>query len=185
MKTTILLSSIVLAFLLTGCMQTRFITEKYIKTNIEIHKEGQFSTIKTYSIFKGISIGGGKYLELTGYKYANQKALVIGADSYCIEKPNYKGDHSIIADIAYIELNLEQCKNLMDNYKVMLDKIKDEKPGNNEEVYYDYTVSDDLFISFRKISTSNPTYIDFWIKGEKFTISTTTIMKKFDKFMNY
>lgn len=185
MKKTFLLTSVVLIFLLTGCMQTRFITEKYIKTNIEIHKEGDFSTIKTYSIFKGISYGGSGYLELTGYKYATQKALVIGADRYYLAKPIYKGDQTIVAAITYIELNLDQCKSITDNYKILLDKIENEKPRNNEEVYHDFTVSKDLFISFRKTSSGNPTYIDFWIQGEKFSIATMTIMKKLDKFLNY
>ena len=34
-----------LAFLLTGCMQTRYITKKYIKTKIENHNEGEFKSV--------------------------------------------------------------------------------------------------------------------------------------------
>ena len=185
MKKSILLFSIVVIFLLTGCMQTRFITEKYIKTNIEIHNEGDFSTIKTYSIFKGISYGGSGYIELTGYKYGNKKALVIGADKYYLARPNYKGDLSKVAVITYIELNLDQCKSILDNYGILLDKLDNEKPRTNEEIYHDYTVSKDLFISYRKSKAGDPTFISFWIQGEKFSTTTSTIMKKLEKFMEY
>ena len=186
MKKTILLSSVLLAFLLTGCMQTRYITEKYIKTKIENHNEGEFSTIKTYTIFKGTSYGGGAYLELTGYKYANSKALVLGADKYYMARQKFKGDQTLIADITYIELSMAQCKDIITNYKILQDKIKSEKPKMSEEIYHDFTVSKDLFISYRKSSdSSTDSYIDFWIQGEKYRISTQTIIKKLNKFVNY
>lgn len=186
MRKTILLSTILVAFMLTSCMQTRYITEQYIKTNIEDHKEGQFSTIKTYSIFKGALNGGGVYIELTGYKYANNKALVIGADKYVLARQKFKGDKTLIADITYIELSLAQCKDIIKNYKILQDKIKSEKPKRNEEVYHDFTVSEDLFISYRKSSVSSSVnIIDFWIQGDKYRIATPIIIKELNKFINY
>lgn len=186
MKMTILLSSVLFAYLLTSCMQTRYITEKYIKTKIENHNDGEFSTIKTYTIFKGTSYGGGAYLELTGYKYANSKALVLGADKYYMARQKFKGDQTIIADITYIELSLAQCMDIITNYKILQDKIKIEKPKISEEIYHDFTVSKDLFISFRKSSGNGATaYINFWIQGEKYRISTLAIIKKLNKFINY
>jgi len=186
MKKTILLSSVLIAFLLTGCMQTRYITEKYIKTKIENHNEGEFSTIKTYTIFKGTSYDDGAYLELTGYKYANSKALVLGADKYYMARQKFKGDQTIIADIIYIELSLAQCKDIITNHKILQDKIKTEKPKMSEEIYHDFTVSKDLFISYRKSSgSSTVSNIDFWILGEKYSISTLTIINKLNKFINY
>ncbi len=186
MKRTILLSTVLLALMLSSCMQTRYITEKYIKTKIENHNEGEFSTIKTYTIFKGTSSGGGAYLELTGYKYANSKALVLGADKYYMARQKFKGDQTIIADITYIELSLTQCKDIITNYKILQEKIKAEKPKMSEEIYHDFTVSKDLFISYRKSSgSSTVSYIDFWIQGEKYRISTLTIIKKLNKFINY
>jgi hypothetical protein len=168
-------------------MHSRYITEKYIKTKIENHNEGEFSTIKTYMIFKGYSYGGSAYLELTGYKYANNKALVLGADKYYKARQNYKGDQTIIADITYIELNLSQCKDIITNYKFLEEKIKTEKPRMSEEIYHDYTVSKDLFISYRTSSGSSSTitYLDFWIQGEKYRISSNSIIKKLNKFISY
>lgn len=186
MKRTILLSVILYVFLLTGCMNTRYITQRYIKTNIETHEVGKFSTIKTYTIFKGIPYGVGMYLELTGYKYANKKALVIGADKYYLARKKYNGDKTVIAEITYIELSLDQCKDIMTNYKILLEKMKVEKPKINEEIFQDYTVSKDLFISYR-IAQGHTTasYIDLWIKGDKFRISTKLITDKLNKFINY
>jgi hypothetical protein len=186
MKKAILLSSLVMVIVLTGCMQTRYMTEKYIKTKIENHKENEFSSINTYTIFKGTSYSGGAYFEMTGYKYASSKALVLGADKYYMARQKFKGDQTILADITYIELSLDQCKDIITNYKVLQNKIKVEKPKMSEEIYHDYTVSKDLFISYRKSAgNSNIEYIDFWIQGEKYRILTQTIIKKLNKFINY
>jgi hypothetical protein len=175
-----------LTILLSSCMQTRYITEKQIKNSIENHKENEFSTIRTYTVFKGSANGGGSYLELTGYKYDNKKALIIGADKYYMARKKFQGDNTVIADITYIELTLSQCKSILENYKVLQNKINKEKPKMNEEIYHDYTVSDDLFISYRKSSgSSSGTYIDFWIKGEKYRFSTSIVMNKLEKFINY
>lgn len=176
----------VLTLFLTGCMNTRYITERYIKTNIEKHSEGDFSTIKTYSIFKGVSYGGGAYLELTGYKYNNKKELVIGADRYYMARKKFPGDQTTIAEITYIDLTLAQCKAILDNYQVLQSKVKAAKPKINEEIYHDYTVSDDLFISYKRTSgRSSRGYIDFWIKGEKYSLATNAIIAKLEKFMSY
>ncbi len=186
MKKQLFFSVIILFFILSGCMQSRYITEKYIKTKIEKHIEGEFSSIKTYTIFKGVSYGGGAYLELTGYKYASKKALILGADKYYLARQKFKDDQTVIADITYIELSLAQCKSIVDNYQILLDKIKEEKPKMNEEIYHDYTVSDNLFISFRKtMGNSSKSYINFWINGEKYIISTNKIMNKLKKFLSY
>jgi hypothetical protein len=182
----ILTITALLTILLSGCMQTRYITEKQIKTKIENHKENQFSTIRTFTVFKGTSYGGGSYLELTGYKYGNNKALIIGADKYYMARKKFQSDNTVIADITYIELTISQCKSIVENYKVLQDKIKKERPKMNEEIYHDYTVSEDLFIGYRKSSgNSMVTYINFWVKGEKYRVSTLSIIKNLEKFINY
>src|SRR5690606_2072376 len=117
-KNTLILFVVLAAVSFSSCMQTRYLTEKYIKTNIEQHKVNEFSSIRTYTIFKGATVGGSTYLELTGYKYASKKALVIGTDDYYAARKKFKEDQTMVANIAYIELNAEQCKAILDNYKV-------------------------------------------------------------------
>ncbi len=185
-KNFTLLSFLSLTLLFSGCMRTRYITEKYIKNNIEQHVEGKHSNIRTYSIFRGASYGGGSYLELTGYKYDSKKGLVIGADKYYQARQKFKGDQTVVAEYTYITLTLPQCKSILDNYKILLDKIKKEKVLTSEEVYHDFTVSEDLFISYRKSKgTSSIQYINLWVKGEKYLLSTGTLMQKLEKFMSY
>ncbi|MEH0153594.1 hypothetical protein V6R21_05735 [Limibacter armeniacum] len=180
------LISLSMVALLTGCMQTRYITEQYIKTNVEKHTEGEYSTIRTYTVFKGKSYNSNSYLELTGYKYRDISKLVIGADKYYPDRKQFETDQTRIADITYIELTLEQCKAILQNYQILQEKINKEKPLRNEEVYHDYTVSKDLFISYRKAKGSiSSTYIEFWVQGEKFVVSTPIIMDKLRKFMDY
>ena len=172
--------------LLSGCMQTRYITEQYIKSEIQQHKEGQFSSISTYSIHKGISLDGSSYIELTGYKQGDRKGLVIGSDKYYTARKKFAEDKTIIIDYNYIELNISQCQGIIDNYKILQDKISKEKPKANEEIYHDYAVSGDLVISFKKsMGGSNVNYIDFWVKGHKFRLSTIKVIQKLKKFMNY
>lgn len=190
MKNSIRLLFYLCAFTLlsTGCsMKTRPLTEWYIKTQIEMHEVGEFSTIKTLSIYKGYSSFGGAYIELTGFKYASDaKMLVIGADKYYKARSKFEGDNTIIAEIKYIELSVAQCKQIVGNHKILLNKLKAEKPRVNEEIYHDYTVSNDLFISYRK-SAGGPTdtYMNLWIDGEKYRIPTLLLINKLEKFIAY
>jgi hypothetical protein len=181
--------SLIICISINGCMSSRNITEKHIKTSIEKHAPGDYSSINIYTIFKGVTIDRTGYLELTGYKYDNKKGLVIGADKYYLLRQNFKGDYSKLAEITYINLSLAQCKAIIYNYEIIESKIQASNPIANEEIYHDYTVSDDLFISFKsKFGSSSQTssrYIYFWINGEKFQVSTYKIMKKLVKFINY
>lgn len=186
MKKYCILSIVLLLHLLTGCLQTRYITERYIKNEIEQHENGNHSSIKTYSIFKGIDVVNGGYIELTGYKYDSHKGLIIGTDKYYEARDNFKGDPTIIAAINFIELDIDQCQSILDNYILLLDKIKSERPKRNEEVYHDYTVSTDLFISYHKSTSDLDTdSIDLWVRGEKYSIATSSIMAKLRKFLDY
>lgn len=171
-------------FLLSGCLKSRYLTEQYIKTQIEQHEENQFSSIKTYTIYKGVSNDGKSYLELTGYKYKNTKGLVIGADKYY--NVGSKNNPSYVANIKYIVLTNQQAQNIVDNFSILNDKIKREKPYKNEEIYHDFTVSDNLFISLKKSGKISPSqYINFWILDEKFSITSYSVLENLKKFMKY
>ena len=185
MKKTIC-TSIILTFILSGCMQMRYITEQQIKNNVENHVPNQVSSIRTYSIFKGMTFDNSAYLELTGFKYEGEKGLVIGADKYYQARQKFAADPTKIAEISYVRLSNEEVKAILVNYRLLQAKIKEQKIKANEEVYSDFTVNDNLFISFHKAKfAGNKNYIDFWVNKEKYTLETNTIMGKLEKFMEY
>lgn len=174
-----------------SCKSSRYITEQYIKNNIEDHQPENTSSIRTYSIFKGNTVNAARYLELTGFKYNSRKGLVIGADrSYVTRRtPSRAGTITETETyIDYIQLDLDQCRAILANYRTLQDRLKKEKPRSSEEVYHDYTVSKDCFISFRKSGNgdgSGTEYVNFWVKGEKYRINTNLFVKKLKQFSEY
>lgn len=175
-----------IVFSISSCSQSRYITERHIKTNIEKHEIGKQSNIRTYSIFKGNTIGMARYVELTGYKFNSDKGLVVGADRSYIARAKYKGDVSEFTNVEYIHLDIDQTKSILSNYALLLDKIKKEKPHKNEEVYHDFTVTNNCFISFRKTNAGSVSeYIYIWINGEKYQLRTAVLINRLKKFVAY
>lgn len=177
--------------LVASCRTPRYITEKYIKTNIEDHKEGEFSRIETYSIFQKVlsrqsgSPNGLAYIECTGYKHNGKTGMVIGAFKFQSKRVNLS-DKNMSNLIVYINLNSQQCKSILSNYKELETKIATEKPRLNEAIYHDFSVSRDIFISYEAIPGKPKTaFINFWIKGEKYTIPNGLFIRKFQQFMKY
>ncbi|MBI3500793.1 MAG: hypothetical protein HY063_03280 [Bacteroidetes bacterium] len=183
-----------------GCRHTRYLTEQYIKTNVEEHNGNEFSRLETYSIFQkhlhnqSGSFKGFAYLELTGYKHKGKTGMVIGAEKYHLNgKKLFKIltlSSSLETNITYVNLDLNQCKALLSNYKDLRQKIKAEKPKPFVAIYQDFNASKDFYISYR--ASYNPLFnkpktkhIDFWIKGEKYHLRTRIFMKKFMNFMKY
>ncbi len=187
MKKSIYTTFTILSFSLIGCAPaSRYITEKFIKTNIENHISGETSTIRIYSLFKYYNITEGNYIEFTGYKYKSTKGLVIGADKYYAARQKFPGDKTIFADVTYINLDTVECQSILDNYKILTDRVEKEKPKVGEEIYHDYTVNKDLFISFRKdYYTFGIMNIYIWINGEKYTLLTDDLIGNLKKFMKY
>ena len=176
-----------------GCKQTRSITENYIKTEIQPHKSGELGTIKTYSIYNKISKDRSSYLEFTGYKMNGTKGLVIGADKYYSIRPKFEGEQAKLSVITYIVLTEIECNLIMQNYILMLSLSNEDRPIKNEEIYQDYTVNKDLFISVHKRfmegdeegGLMDPDLVYFWIQGEKYSISSTQLFSKLKLFLKY
>lgn len=181
---------VALTFLITsilfGCNETRYITERHIKNHIERHDAGQYSNLRTYVIYRGLAENNAHYLEFAGYKYNNKKALVIGIDRVIIDRKKLKQDSTITLAYEYIELSLTQAQSILNQYKVLLEKLKSEKVIANEYVYHDFTLSGDIFISFRKAKTQKGTdIINFWIRGEKYSLLQGKIIERLRQFVNY
>jgi len=174
--------SLFFSLFLTGCIESRYLTERYVKTNIEQHKEGNFSSIKILSIFQGVSDDRLAYMEFTGCKYDSNKVLVIGFDKDFMKRKKLMGRKVVEpVDMNYIQVTVSQVKNILDDYKTLQDKIRVEKPVHNEEIFHDLTVSPDFFISYKK--PANVTYL--WMRGERFEFKTSKLISQLQKFMKY
>ncbi len=184
--TKIIALSLFIVTLLAGCRTPRYITEQFIKTEIEQHNPGQFSSIKLYSIFQGKTYGGHTYLELTGYKYNNTKGLVIGADRYYKARPRYARDETLTGNAYMVTLTADECQMILDNYEILKSKIRNENPKNHEAIYHDLTINENLFISYScRPGSSSGTYISLWMFDEKFVIDSDDFIKKLKKFASY
>lgn len=101
-------------------------------------------------------------------------------------RKNFVEDNSWATKTDFVHLNERECQSIVDNYKSLSEKIKSEKKTKiNEEIYYDFTVSDDCFISFRKYTSSSTYIINIWIKGEKYTMKGTDMINSLEKFLKY
>ena len=178
--------AIFFSFSLVSCLEQHYLTEQYIKTNIENHKEGNTSAIRIYSLYQTTCFNGEAYIEFTAYKLNGAKGLVIGADKYYLERHRYKGDITVKTAVNYVQLTVSQCQSILDNYKGMQQRIKGEKPKTNEVAYEDFAVSGDVFISYSKsaVSYGNAT-INIWVKGEKFSVASASFTDMLTKFINY
>jgi hypothetical protein len=155
---------------------------------IEKHNPGEFSNIKVCEIYKTPAIGGGT-IEFIGYKLNDKKAMIITAGtSYTIAptkgKPGETGGTTV-----YIELNFNQVKSILDNYKTLEEKIKKEQPVARETVYYDFTPSPDLFISFSRsygaFANQSANNMHLWIGSEKFTLPSSAVIENLEEFVAY
>ena len=181
---TILLAIWVTLILSMGCNQTRYITERYIKNNIEQHKEGEYSTIRTYIIYHGAASNGSRYLEFTGYEYQGRKALVIGTDRLTLERKKFKEDNTVLVTSEFTRLSLAQAQLILNHYEELIKRLQSEKVKKGEAVYHDFTLSSEVFISFKKVKGINgKDTIHFWIKGEKYSLMQGKIIQRLRDFV--
>ncbi len=162
--------------------------EGYIKNKIETHEQGKFSDIKIYSLCYITATNGTGSLVFTGYKYGTLKGLMVGA----LPPAPLPGAVAKPADDnAFIELTVQECQSIIDNYKILQDKLKLEKAVPFEAVYQDFTVTSKLFISYKGTTyygkvAPTPISIDCWVNGEKFTLpSTDNLINHLKTFVAY
>ena len=194
----IFLITISLSILSVGCKTPRLGTESYIKNSIEEHTPNQFSEIQTFTIFQGKVVGvnqkGGGYLELVGYNYKNEKKLVISSDKTGIQKKSgvidYGGSEEKRTTTYYNTISLKDCKTLVEKHEELKEKGKSslDRRKLNNTLYFDYTISDNLYISIEHVNKSvsgYKTYIHFWLNGQKFSLPSSIIIPKINKFINW
>lgn len=183
MKALILSLCIIIIF--TKCSHTRLVTEQFIKNEIEKHENKEFSSIRIYSLYKK-KLSDVTFIELSGYKYNGEKKLVITADKLSSLKKAYKEDNTKLQKIKFVVLDVNQCEGILNNYQKLKELIKNEKQKRSEDIYSDYTISKDFFISFKRMKKhQGMEKMDLWINGEKYTVVTQEIINKLNKFIEY
>jgi hypothetical protein len=174
-------------FIMAGCSSVRYDTERYIINNIESHQTGDFISIRIMTLYNQANNKDGTHLEMTAYKYQDKKGLLISAHQYYKDRKRAKKDDTdVLTNTAFITLDTTQCRAIINNYNLLETKIKKENAQVDEEVFVDYTVSPDLYISSEKSKgTSIPGDIALWVKGEKYMLSTEALLATLDDFMKY
>lgn len=170
---------------LTGCATTRGITEQYIKTELEEHEPGEYSEIRTFPIYQSsASSAATQYLELTGYKYKGAKGLVVGADKYFRQRPKFVGDQSAVAKINYVPLTDAQAQKLASVVDELLNKLRSNKATTgSEEMYQDYTITPELFVSYKRSRVGM--IPSLWVNGMKFPFTKEKFLNKMKRFLEY
>ena len=114
--------------------------------------------------------------------------MVIGAEKY-----HFKGNRLLRLitapkekEVTYINLDMSQCKAILSNYKELKENALAENTKPYMMFYHDFSASKDFYISHTiELGRPKTKYIDFWIKGEKYTIKTNKFINKFQQFMKY
>jgi hypothetical protein len=164
-------------FVLCSCSSTSKITKQYIKTNIDKHHVNSSSRSQMIKLLKFSK------LELTCYMNENEKMLVIGAKKRYRSRRLFREDITTYKKYTYVQLTPAECQQIIDQSMILKERITKEKPKEHEEIFYEYTVSNDLFISYRKSTYINNPIMDLWIDGNKYSIATTTLVSKLKKFL--
>lgn len=172
----------------TGCIQTRSLTEEFIKTKVEDHVPGTNSTIRTYAIYQSPAGSSTEdYIELTGYKYNGVKGMVVGADRYYRYRAKLTGLPVEGADVSYVLLSETECRTMLEKEPVIWTLLREAPRAFNSEVaYQDYTVNDRVFMSYRKgAGQSSSSYIGIWVDGHKYNMPSQAFTRMMRKFLNY
>jgi len=189
------------ASLTVGCTSVSpNLTEHYIKTKVQEHSVGEYSSLKTYPLYKQNHYSKGHF-ELIGFSNDQTKSLVIGVGKYpkmhftapttyeqqlagVINIPSVDSD--VLSDTAYVELSPVQCKAIMDGFKELKSRMKSQKMKSGVVYTEDFTVTKDFFISYKKspVSSGGRT-LDLWVKGEKYAVPTAIFMQKLTDFLAY
>ena len=183
MKSLIL--SLFTIIIFVKCSHTRLVTEQFIKNEIEKHENKSFSSIKIYSLYKK-KLSDVNFIELSCYKYNNEKKFVITVDKLSALKKAFKEDETKLRKTRFVILDEEQCKGILNSYSNLAILIEQEKQRISEDVYSDFTVSKDLFVSFKRMKKNQKMKkMDLWIYGEKYNVVTKEVISKINKFIKY
>jgi len=171
----------------TSCHRL-YLTESYLKNNVEKHTVGESSSIKAYMFEKNIGYDGNSTVELLGYKYKNKKGLLIGV-THSLNVRFQNQNILLLSNNNVIELSLADCElilQLKDSIDINFKKI-DTK--TRERKSFDYTINKNLIISYSNIGTgkmqTNNSMLDLWIKGQHYGVNKILFYDKLKQFIVY
>lgn len=162
---------------LASCMQLQPFTrnERFIKKEVQKIKPKEGSISTQFSIYRGPLAStepDASYVEINGYTGPEGKTVVIG---YAIKSDVTAQGNAIIYkySVDHVTLNVDEVKLLVQKLPELLAAMPKTKRLNEETVYSEYRINNDLLISVKlkgAYATQNTT-IDFWAKGERIAIT--------------
>ena len=191
--------------LLTACSSTTNVYDYYIKNAIEKHKTGEIATSKSKLLLRLNESPNKAQVELVAFKKDTLKVLVFGshkvAKSFYINDSLYsfdvtdlynrvRGDDFIrqMGDLSVffthipasnVDAFLAAWPNVQSQYTTQIPKEK-------ETLYVDYTLANDVILSFEKKSaTQKLTECTIWIGKRKHHVSTINLLKAFNDFKTF
>jgi hypothetical protein len=181
MKKLLIASSFLM--LLFSCKQTSYITEIYIKNNIQFHKanETEDISIKPIANFSMPSSGGVYNIEFTGYNYKGAQGLVIGSDRKVIGKALI----TPVIERQFAVLTPAECKRVIEELNKGYDILKKKRVLGSEVYYTDYTPNKYIYFCVVKKTGGNPPVAQVWIGERKYEFYYNALLSKLERFLEW
>lgn len=134
---------LIIVFLASSCMkhtmQPSYVTEAYIKTKLQVHIPNTESRLFINTIYKDY---------FPTYKYGTELGIAsTNNDSYFFVS-FYESILTNIDQLDIMVLDRNESKQLLDKVNELSNKIMNEKIEENTINYLDYTVNENVYVSF-------------------------------------
>jgi len=159
-----------------SCMVTSnsYISENYIKTNIQEHIPDKFSKLETNEIYTNSNI------EFTAFLTEDKEGLLIRGVKYYSTPKIVESERVVYEESNFVILELKDMRKIIAKLQSLKDMATSMKVEDLYELnYVDYTVSNDLFISYQKDvhSFDSLKYIYLWISSLKYTVESDDFLE--------
>lgn len=159
-------------------LQPRYLTEYYVKNYIENHDDHTFSEVKMVLLYKGSTISGNRYLEVSAFKYKNEKGLVFGGDIINPDKNRI--------DAHYYSLKEEDVLKMKKGYEASIQNMDTPRVGIGEITYSDYSINKDFYVSIKDSDgKAIGEIVNIWMYQEKYSIQASVFNRILKKFIEY
>jgi len=164
-----------------ACTYVLHPTEAYIKNEVQEHPAGSYSQIKIFRLFTskpGKFEKNHSFVEFSAFKYNNDKKLVIASQKLI-------SDHGVVLPaFDLVVLDETQVAELEKGFETAYSGLRKENRKIDELSYYDFSSTNDLFISVVNTNTTSAT-VQIWINKNKHEILATQMKTIIGKFKRY